>query len=121
MKKPAMGILVLITCIFTAFAVGLFAGRQINRTPVRIWQVSAAVTEAETEQDTTTVIININTASSEQLRMLPGIGPVLAERIIAWRDENGPFRAPEELMKVSGIGAAKLEEIWDLITTGGYE
>ena len=124
MKKPAVSILILVTFIFSAFAGGLCAGRSLNRAPVRIWQATSAVAEEDTSTDTTPtepVIVNINTASAEQLQMLPGIGPVLAGRIIAWRDENGPFRATEELTKVSGIGQKKLEEILDLITVGGNE
>ena len=50
---------------------------------------------------------------------LPGIGEVLALRIIAYREDNGGFRAPEELLNVEGIGKKRLEEIMDLITLGG--
>ena len=122
MKKPAISILVLITCIFTAFVTGFFAGRSLNRAPVRIWQGTSAVTEAATQAGTAPtgpVIVNINTATAQELQSLPGIGPVLAGRIIAWRAENGDFRATEELTKVKGIGDATLLEILDLITVGG--
>ncbi len=63
--------------------------------------------------------IDINTASAEQLTTLPGIGPARAADIVAWREENGPFRYPEELIRVEGIGTGTLEQILDLITTGG--
>ena len=63
--------------------------------------------------------ININTASAEELDKLPGIGPVKAEAIIAWRTENGPFRYPEELIRVKGIGEGTLDKLLDRITTGG--
>lgn len=122
MKKPAVSILLLITCIFTAFVGGFFAGRSLNRTPVRIYQATAAATEPASEADTSPTappIVNINTADQAELESLPGIGPVLARRIIGYREENGPFRAPEELTKVTGIGAATLAEILDLITVGG--
>lgn len=59
--------------------------------------------------------ININTANAEQLATLPGIGPSLAERIIAYRAEF-PFEAPEDVMNVSGIGEATFNNIKDLIT-----
>ena len=61
--------------------------------------------------------LNINTADAEQLDTLYGIGPVLAERIIQYRQENGPFTSVEELLEVKGIGTSILEEIEDLITT----
>jgi competence protein ComEA len=61
-------------------------------------------------------IVNINTASSEELQTLPGIGPVTAEKIIAYRLENGDFEKIEDIQKVYGIGPAKYEAIKDLIT-----
>lgn len=60
--------------------------------------------------------ININTASAEDLDFLPGIGAVLAERIVDYREEHGGFRSLEEIKEVSGIGDATYEEIRDLIT-----
>jgi competence protein ComEA len=47
---------------------------------------------------------------------LPGVGPVLAERIVAYRDANGPFQAVEDLLEVPGIGEAKLAAMRDLVT-----
>ncbi|MFO7664968.1 MAG: helix-hairpin-helix domain-containing protein [Chloroflexota bacterium] len=61
-------------------------------------------------------LININTASQRDLELLPGIGPAMAERIIAHREANGPFATVEAIMDVSGIGDAKFEAIRDLIT-----
>lgn len=63
--------------------------------------------------------ININTASEEELDLLPGIGPVKAAAIVAWRTENGGFRYPEELILVHGIGEGTLAKLLDMITTGG--
>jgi len=63
-------------------------------------------------------LVNINEADSETLGTLPGIGPVLAARIIAYREEHGPFAAVEELIFVSGIGEATLEQLRSLVTTG---
>ena len=48
--------------------------------------------------------ININTASAEELTQLKGIGPGHAAKIVAYREQNGPFKAPEEVIKVPGIG-----------------
>ena len=62
-------------------------------------------------------IININTSDKERLTLLPGIGPALAERIVAYRRENGLFFSLEDITKVPGIGNAKYESIKNFITT----
>ena len=59
--------------------------------------------------------ININTANSNLLQSLPGIGPVLSERIVEYRDKNGLFSSIEDIREVSGIGEKKFEGIKDLI------
>lgn len=56
-------------------------------------------------------LVDINRATAEQLQALPGIGPVLAGRIVAYREQNGPFRSPEDLLAVSGIGPKVLEQL----------
>ena len=62
--------------------------------------------------------VNINTATPEELQALTGVGPVLAERIVAYRAEHGPFAAPEDLRAVSGIGESTLEGFRGEITFG---
>jgi len=59
--------------------------------------------------------LNINTATQADLEKLPGIGPVLAERIIKYREEHGPFKTIDEIQNVKGIGKKKFETIKDLI------
>ena len=66
-------------------------------------------------------LLNINTATQEQLSELPGIGETLAARIVTYRNSNGSFRSVEQLLNVEGIGAGKLNTILDMITTGGNE
>ena len=61
-------------------------------------------------------LININTASQSELESLPGIGPVLAQRIIEYRQSHGSFSSTEAIMDISGIGPATFEKIKDLIT-----
>jgi competence protein ComEA len=62
--------------------------------------------------------VNINTAGLEELDTLPGIGPITAQKIIDYRQENGPFAAIEDIVKVDGIGPATLEKLKELITVG---
>ena len=61
-------------------------------------------------------LININNAGVEELQTLPGIGPVLAERIVEYRKKFGPYEAPDSLINVRGIGEVKLKGILSKIT-----
>ena len=59
--------------------------------------------------------VAVNRASASDLESLPGVGPVLAERIVAYRDEHGAFQTVEDLLDVPGIGESKLASIRDLV------
>jgi len=63
--------------------------------------------------------VNINTAGSAELEKLPGIGARTAERIIEYRQKNGPFKKIEELMNVRGVGEKNFLKLKDLINVGG--
>ena len=60
-------------------------------------------------------LVVVNSANVQELIALPGVGTVLAERIVAHRDAHGPFESVEDLLDVSGIGEAKLANLRDLI------
>ncbi|MCL2546333.1 MAG: ComEA family DNA-binding protein [Oscillospiraceae bacterium] len=60
--------------------------------------------------------VNVNTATMEELQVLPGIGPALAQRIVDFRERYGAFTSAEDLTHVSGIGEVRLEQLRDLIT-----
>ncbi len=62
-------------------------------------------------------LVNINTASAEELDNLPGIGPTIAQRIVEYREANGSFQTIDDLMNVSGIGPSTFENIKELIST----
>ncbi|MBR4972085.1 MAG: ComEA family DNA-binding protein [Oscillospiraceae bacterium] len=133
MKKSAILIFLILTIAFASFVAGFYWGRnyQIGDVHIQGFPVTSAPTQtpSTTKQPQTTIstpdsssvplLININTATLEQLDLLPGIGPVTAQAIIDYRTEFGPFETPEDLLHVKGIGEKKLAAILDFITTGG--
>jgi competence protein ComEA len=66
----------------------------------------------------TTELVNINTASLAELDTLPGVGPTTAQRIIDYREQNGPFINTEDIINVQGIGTGTYERMKDQITVG---
>lgn len=61
-------------------------------------------------------LVNLNSADLAALDTLPGVGPVTAEAIVSWREDNGGFTSVEELLEVDGIGEATLEDLAPLVT-----
>lgn len=122
--------LLLLSGIFAGFLAGLYVGR--NRAGQMLYLVpastlppteSVAVTSSKNENSAANEYaptediaaqdgkIDINTADTIDLTLLPGIGEVLAQRIVKYREENGPFQSLEELSNVDGIGQKRLDEI----------
>ena len=62
-----------------------------------------------------TAPVSINTASAPELERLPGIGPVIAQRIVEYREQHGPYQRIEDLLEVEGIGPSKLESLQDYV------
>ena len=62
--------------------------------------------------------ININTATAEELESLPAVGEVIATRIVAYREQNGPFRSVDDLIHVEGISDRAIDEFRELVTVG---
>jgi competence protein ComEA len=96
-------------------AASLEEGQQIYVPSVDETQTISPMVLSNPESDTGEKV-NINEASAPELERLPGIGPSLAQKIVDYRITNGPFLSVEDLLKVSGIGPAKLEQIRGSIT-----
>ena len=126
MKIKLSVILPVITALFAGLTLGLFLGRNPAGGSVTVSvparQVSAAVpaeTQTEPSAQAASLPVNINTADAAELAALPGIGEVLAQRILDYRRVYGDISAVEQLTNVEGIGEGKLETILELITIGG--
>lgn len=87
------------------------------------WENMSVTTERTTTEETAPrrVLVNVNTASAAELEALSGVGPTLAQAIVAYRAEHGDFQSVEELLEVKGIGEAKLEEFRVEITISNEE
>ena len=64
-------------------------------------------------------VVNVNTASVDELQYLPRVGPALAGRILEFREANGPFKGVDELVAVRGIGETSLENLKPFVTVSG--
>ena len=130
---------VLLAAVFLAFTGGWFLRGSTQAGPVRV------ETERTLAQETPLVFtpppeesgelpeetpaapaagaekVDLNTATAEELMTLPGIGEKRAADIIAYREANGPFRIPEDLTKVSGIGEGILSGLIDQVTVSQPE
>ncbi|MBQ8936072.1 MAG: ComEA family DNA-binding protein [Oscillospiraceae bacterium] len=116
-------------CCFLCFGAGYYVGRGTHRDygiyPVQMTSVFRENPYAEDQMtnfsDSSIYPININTADTERLELLPNIGETKAAAIVAYREEYGAFGDKEELLNVPGIGEGTLEEIEDLICINDYE
>ncbi len=116
MKKATI-IMIIITVVFIFTAFGVFIGRMTTDGIIMVHSADSVRSETSDEDETVpSGLININTATSEQLQELPGIGEATAEEIIAYREEHGPFKTKRELLKVKGIGEKTYDELKNMIT-----
>ncbi|HRD01528.1 MAG TPA: ComEA family DNA-binding protein [Candidatus Saccharicenans sp.] len=80
--------------------------------------IGTGLVQAQNQSKSAPGKVNINTASLAELESLPRIGPKVAQRILDYRTQNGPFKKVEDLMKVQGIGEKIFNQLKDRITVG---
>ena len=129
MRKHKVSVLLLITVLFGTFTLGFFLGRNQKEDAITVCvprelttvptQAPETIPQITEEPVVISFPISINEAEKAEIMALPGIGEVLADRIIEFRNAHGDFSSPEELLNVEGVGKKRLEEIIDLITVGG--
>ena len=116
MKNGA--VLLLVICLLSlTLVIGVFLGRILTNDYRELKAGSPAQISDNVEEEA--YLVDINSASKAELMELPGIGEMLAQRIIAYRTENGAFQTTDGLLEVEGIGEKKLEEIESMIKAGG--
>ena len=128
MKKPILQPLIIITALFIGGIGGYFLGFDLNHSLIQPASLNLEAQQSYTlapqeleslSANSRTERININTATKAELQTLPGVGEVLAGRIVDYRRQNGPFRTVYALTTVEGFGAKRLEAIYEIITVGG--
>ena len=114
----AQKLLLAVTALFVTFTLAFFIGRSSVHAQITTERAPEEMVRALPEPETPPEAVqrlDLNRAERWELEALPGIGPVLAERIVAWRSANGPFVSAEQIMDVEGIGEGKFAEIRDSI------
>lgn len=127
MKNNFISILACVCLVLASFLGGLYLGRNMRSTPIEVHVYTIPETSVQNTPVTSYAPpatqgngkININTADLHTLMSLPGIGEVYAQRIIDYRNANGPFTDIVQIKNVEGIGEKRYEQIKYLITTGG--
>lgn len=140
MKKSGYRAMLWIFTLFVAFSCGFFLARMTQSPAVVIQRVPASTLPPVTQMPTVPVsepsvppaqattaptqaplLVDLNTATYEELVALPGIGPKTAEKILAYRQEQGVFQEVYQLIEVNGIGEKKMEALLPYITVGGTD
>ena len=104
--KRALGVLVIAAFFFGGFSM-IAAEKVLAGQPKATLQLK--------DQAQPSVMVNVNKATAEELIKVRGIGPVMAKRIIDYRDKNGAFKSIDDLTQVQGIGGNKLQRIKDQV------
>ena len=110
MTKCEKGLLIL-TCLFLLATAALLG---VTEEGLRAEAGFALPAENAGAEGTVVLrtVVDLNRAGVDELMLLPGVGRTLAERIIAWREENGGFRSVEDLRRVKGVGEVTMTKIY---------
>lgn len=110
------------------FTMGFFLGSNQTAAPVQVTiaapaeeTTAAPKTNDEALPEHENGLVDLNTADQATLETLPGIGPELASRILAYRETYGKFVSKEQIMDVDGIGQGRYEKIEAYLTVGGTQ
>ena len=112
-RKHVLAAVCTVVAAALVLSFGYYAGRRVNRDEYAVVYSSSAREAVERSMPD---LVDLNTADAEELAGLEGIGPALAERIIAYREENGPFEHASDVMNVPGIGEGIFAKIKDSVT-----
>lgn len=118
MKKAAV-ILLSITAAFLCMIAGVMIGRFTSQSQTTIVPGRDYIVQTDPNVSVATGKLDINTATLKQLTDIPGIGQVIAQRILDYIEENGEFRSLDELLNVKGIGESRLQQLQEYLTVGG--
>ena len=118
-----------IVLVILAFCLGYLIGQDRGETELLFTQIPATSEVPMESPEATAPMpvpsadnpLDLNTATQEELEMLPGIGPALAGQIVAYREAHGKFMYKEQILDVEGIGEKRYEAVVDLITVGGAQ
>lgn len=122
-NHPAKGACFLLAACLL-FALGYLLGSGSAETQVQVTvtePIQLLQTTQEQTQPSQADLLDLNTATRDELENLPGIGPELADRILRYRQQNGGFVSPEQLMDVQGIGQKRYDALKHLLIVGGSQ
>lgn len=116
--KNGRTIMLLVCALSLTLVIGIFVGRNLRTEYVQLPKGDDAqtVSALEVAKD---YRLDINEATKVQLMELPGVGEMIADRIISYRTENGPYASIDDLLNVKGVGEKKLKQLETLIKAGG--
>lgn len=115
MKKLTLLIFLIITVLFVILVWHMVTTQYMTNEPISLTQAATFSSGIQNPHITADGKIDINSATARELMLIPGIGETLAERIITYRNINGPFMQHKDLLKVKGISNDKLQSMYDYI------